>query len=233
MQISNRMLLVLATASGLATIGLVWATPTVSPIRVLAADGRIELGTPLVVGSNLKSVTVSFKDFSDAKNLVPESMGALVDSRHCLMALEAGKKLTLDHVLPGKRAAAGKGKAKGDVERYLRLSGLLAEDAGIRAIAVNSDALASVGYALEPGDYVDIVFPAETPEGGLTFPHLKVLAVGGRTEGGWVTGGKHEERNNTITLAVPKDEAGSLAAQFAFAGTAKPRTVLYPRNPGE
>ena len=228
MKISNRLLIILAVVCGLAAVILVAMSPGVAQIQIFEARTTINPGDILGTDGNLRTASVSVRDLqSGDRSLVPVSLGALVEHKRCLKTLKPGDRLTLDAIVPGKNASKEK-QTTG--QRYFRLSGLLGPDTC--AISVASDAIISVGYALEPGDVIDLLLPRAPgggggDVGGATFRGLRVIAVGGRTTEGWVTSGRHEEKYDTITLAVPAADAEHLAGTFATVGGAKARSVLH------
>ncbi|MAL98285.1 MAG: Flp pilus assembly protein CpaB [Alteromonadaceae bacterium] len=99
-----------------------------------------------------------------------------------------------------------------------RLQPLL-ED-GMRAMALELTPLTSIGGLLQPGDYIDIYSSFrgtsdEDPAAVETLSQLKVLAVQGSVEIDGEQSGDNQRRNQTIVLAVPRQQVPRLALASA------------------
>lgn len=224
--ISNRTLVGIAVLSGVAATLLILNTPVVQTIEVYQASQGLNPTDLVVVGQNVRTAGISIQEFSAAKGekaLIPASLKVLVDGRHMAKRVNSGQKLTIEDLAPV--SGFRKPGSQSD-EGYLRLAGLLLGNE--RAIAVSSDAITSFGFALEPGDVIDLVRPGG---GGGTVPvyGVRVLAVGARTEHGWVASGPHEEKYTTITLAVDASRAEEIA-QFFGTGYDRPKAILHPAS---
>jgi Flp pilus assembly protein CpaB len=234
MQINDRTLLTIAVASGIAAIFLVYKLPGVAQVSVYTATRDIRPGDLFISkgnGANIHQEIVGLEQFQES-HLIPATMGAMIEGHHAMRSVKNQEGISVTHLVPVKVAPGKKSKDTDALQTYFVLSHQLKP--GQCAIAVSSDALVTLGQALEPGDVIDIVLPGQSaPSGGAagngqeTLDGLVVLAVGGRARDGWITTGDHTDPNPTIVIGVPEANAQEIARMFAAVGYSHPRTVLH------
>lgn len=243
MQINSKVLMVIALVSAVVASIVIVRLPMVSSVQVCIVSGDLGPGTPLIAAGQSANMTSGTSTLGEllSSGLIPATLISAFDGRRVSRRIASGTPLSLNHLIaPSRKTADASNTAEDAPEAqdvYFMLSRQLSENEC--AIAIPASDLSTLGDALEPGDIVDVLTPGMSVEptqarvDSLAPPfairNLKVLAVGGRTQDGWVSAPRPDEGSGTLILAVPKVLSFRTAQLFSDEN-AKPQVILHPRE---